>query len=59
MGSMAKGAIGLKRAAVRVGMANLNDPGKNKEGTAEEAERNPQRMTWFAIEEAARHTALL
>jgi hypothetical protein len=55
VGSMAKRTIGLNSLTVSVGMPNLHDARKNKQGTAEEAERHPQPMSYFWIEAAAEH----
>jgi hypothetical protein len=47
VGSMAKRTIGLNRLTICVCMPNLYDAGKNKKGTAEEAERHPQSVSCF------------
>jgi hypothetical protein len=59
VGSLAKRTIGLNSLTVSVGMPNLHDAGKNKERTAEEAERHPQPMSCFWIGAAAGHCCRL
>jgi hypothetical protein len=42
MSRVAKGTIGLNRLSLSVRVRNLNNAGKGKESTAEEAQSNPQ-----------------
>ncbi len=52
---MAERAIGVDRLAVGMGMAGLHHPAQENEGTAEEGERYPERMTCSRVNARPHH----